>query len=133
MAFGKEISIQNLTKDDLQGYAYALIYRSEGIELLEKSAADAEALLDAESYTMDSNLEARFFGASGELHLFSDDGSVKAVLTEFDNAQYVDELYRIDAQFTTDQVGKLIVRKLLDYDEDGQAYVKQTCLAGVEA
>lgn len=49
---------------------------------------------------------------------------------------YMEEKYRLAERFQVKSGGErkntLIVRKLLAFDEDGQAYVRQTCLAGLE-
>ena len=76
-------------------------------------------------------LEARFFDCEKELRLFRDEnGNLQTVeLCKEDGDRFMDETYVIDnARF-----GKtLTVRQFLDADEDGQTFVKASCLCGWE-
>ena len=59
-------------------------------------------------------MEARFFDEDKELHIYEEDGKLQAVKV-------------------TEGAGKLLcVREYYAYDEDGQAYVSLTRLAGIE-
>lgn len=76
-------------------------------------------------------LEARFFNENGELRMFrGEDGTLCGVeLTKESSDRCIEEAYVIDnAQFGS----ALTVRRILDADEDGQTYVKATCLCGWE-
>ncbi len=66
-------------------------------------------------------LEARFFSRDEEIRLFRDDGILKAVsLRETPDARVLKNEYEIGNQ----ALGKsLTVREILDFDEDGQAYI----------
>ena len=119
-------------------FPYVLAYRSSGIllqttaELDEKTRTD---LFNEAAYVTDGNLEARFFSESGELHVFASGNGVCAVVTDFAGKHYLDERYEIAAKFR-EKIGtrtKLVVRRILDQDDDGQMIVRHTCLAGLEA
>ena len=82
-------------------------------------------------YSRDEILEARFFDADRELRVFRDeDGALRAVeLTVQPDDHRIKDTYVIDnARFGR----TLTVRRILDADEDGQTYVKASCLCGWE-
>lgn len=137
--YGKAIALEEAA-GRVNSYEYALIYRSGGIQLSSVERSDRTGLFEADSYRSDGCLEARFFSGNGELHLFAFEGDVKAVITDYrglDKTEYFDEKYALAKQF---QLGSnestkttLVVRRLLDTDEDGQTVIRQTGLAGLEA
>lgn len=75
-------------------------------------------------------LEARFFSENEEIRLFRRNGGLNAVLLrEEPEDSVLEETFRIE----NSALGRWItVRHLLDFDEDGQAYIKTTRLAGWE-
>ena len=83
---------------------------------------------------MEECLEARFFGENGELHLFQNNGEPKCIIIE-DNVNDTDvdilvERYKLNNRFF--KLGsKLLVKRYIGFDEDGQAYIKLTRLADV--
>lgn len=151
MGFGKRVTLDEAKA--LTGFEWALIYRSEKIELTGWDKADKEEIFSETSYMEDENLEIRAFSRGKELHIFLTEDGLAAVYTEFDAGkniqkadtvdhtvsgtdEYIEEKYKLDKRFQISRGGErkntLIVRKLLAFDEDGQAYVRQTCLAGLE-
>ena len=66
-------------------------------------------------------LEARFFGATEEIHIYQGEHSLEAIsLTEKDGDVWLDSHRRIrDAKFGH----ALTVREYISYDADGQAYI----------
>lgn len=88
----------------------------------------SEVLLGANTAQLDTEnlLEARFFGLEGELRIYRDGDMLKAVtLSEEDGDETLDERYRI----ANPRFGReLTIRKILAFDEDGQAYVRATRL-----
>lgn len=77
-------------------------------------------------------LEARFFDREKELHIYEEDGELLAVeITEEDPEDCLIRRYQLANRFRG--AGKLLrVHEYLDYDEDGQAFVSLTRLAGIE-
>lgn len=75
-------------------------------------------------------LEARFFSENEEIRLFRKNGGLNAVLLREEPADSVlEDTFRIE----NGALGRSVtVRHLLDFDEDGQAYIKTTRLAGWE-
>ena len=154
MDFGKRVALDEAAA--LSGFEWALIYRSEKIELISWDKADKKEIFCETSYMGDENLEVRAFSGEKELHIFLTEDGPAAVYTEFcasknteevadadrsesDAVEYnvMEEKYKLDKRFQVScggdkQKNTLIVRKLLAFDEDEQAYVKQTCLAGLE-
>ena len=74
---------------------------------------------------------ARFFSKDGELHIFSTDAGEKAVEIRDDGRDCIDVRYELEGKFR-DKGQNLIIRKNLAYDEDGQSYVADTRLVGIE-
>ena len=76
-------------------------------------------------------IEARFFGPDEEIRLFRDGETLKAAsVTE-------EGMDSIDKNFDVENSGKFGVKKIsakyiLDYDEDGQAFISTTRLCGLE-
>ena len=78
-------------------------------------------------------LEARFFGPHKEIHLYRTEGGWKAVLTEeVTDLDHIDRKYRLSKKHQNAGLGsELVVREYIGYDDDGQAYIVKTRLAGV--
>ena len=113
---------RNVSMDKAQEYPFCFVRSVSNVYL--GSAEHAQ-------YCVEEILEARFFDDSKELRMFRDeDGTLQTLeLRREDGDRYIDETYLIDnARF-----GKsLSVRQFLDVDEDGQTYVKASCLCGWE-
>ena len=109
-------------KEKAQSYPYALIY-----EMSDLAFGRTEELPPIH---WDECLEARFFSKDGELHFFENEDGMKAVLVTDDGDDVLDRTYRIHQRFQL--VGEGVkVREYLDYDKDGQVYVRLTRLAGI--
>ena len=78
-----------------------------------------------------SLLEARFFSDTEELRVFREGDDLRAVVVvETDGDRWLDETCEIANK---DKFGATVtVRRLIDFDEDGQAYVVFTRLSGWE-
>lgn len=68
-------------------------------------------------------LEARFFDESGEVKIFRDGSELRAVsISDNGSERVLDEAYRLlDG-------GVIVLRRYLDFDEDGQVYFSCTRL-----
>ncbi|MEG2137081.1 MAG: hypothetical protein RRY64_00340 [Oscillospiraceae bacterium] len=97
-----------------QDYPYALLYRLSSVTLGRTKPVNSEELT-----------EARFFGPTGEIHVFQGaDGLTARVLAEDGADPVLDKTYDLLPAF-----GKtLTLRQILDFDSDGQAYVAHTRL-----
>lgn len=125
MSYSKrELSVDEAIRGIGQ-YEYALVYGISGIELC-KTAALPE--IDWEECQ-----EARFFDKDRELHLFGEDGNFQAIeVTEEDGEDCIVKKYQLAKHFQKDVDGTLLyVHEYLSYDEDGQACVSLTRLAGI--
>lgn len=75
-------------------------------------------------------LEARFFDGREEIRIFRDEAGLQAVRlrSEAGDAALEQDLGLMNPMF-----GKTLrVRRVLEFDEDGQAYIAQTMLTGWE-
>lgn len=83
--------------------------------------------------SLDELIEARFFGGNGEIHIFTENGEQKAVhITDDENDSRfspIDREYTLLSNFGK----KLTVRQYIDFDNEGQAYIKAVRLLGWEA
>lgn len=83
--------------------------------------------------SLDELIEARFFGGNGEIHIFTENGEPKAVhITDEENDSRfppIDREYTLLSNFGK----KLTVRQYIDFDNEGQAYIKAVRLLGWEA
>jgi len=107
-------------------YKYALIY-----ELSRTLLCKCE---DIEALNTEEITEARFFDEKSELHIVLDCDSPYALCVsdgESDFELAVVHKYMLNSRF--EKIGKkLIVKKYLEKDADGQAMVKLTRLAAIE-
>lgn len=89
---------------------------------------------EAEEINWDECLEVRFFSNSAEIHFFRRDSDWEAVLIEDDAEQdCIDRWYQLSRKYKhSSKTGKILVREYLAYDEDGQACVVCTRLAGLK-
>lgn len=74
----------------------------------------------------DDLLEARFFSPDEEIRIFRNDGKLHAVLLRDEkNDEFLDHTYRI----SNPELGtEITVRSYLGFDDDGQAYLKNSRL-----
>lgn len=105
-------------------YEYALVYLINEI-LLRKVSELPEV-------DWDECMEARFFDKEKELHIYEEDGELQAVeITEEREPNLLVKKYQLANRFR--KAGDLLcVHEYLGYDEDGQAVVELTRLAGIE-
>lgn len=111
---------------------YALVYQSQGISLV--PAADSLQYMEPECWQKDSNLVLRLNSAQGELYIFAVAGQVRVVYTELTEEEVVTDAYK-PANWCYKAVPhckKVLVNRVVAYDEDGQMYVQKTCFGGVE-
>ena len=106
---------------------YALLYMMS--ELVFCRGKD----INLQEINFDECLEARFFGPEKEVHLFRNDDRWTAVVTEDkEDLDHIDRKYRLSKNHQNTGIGReLIVREYIGYDEDGQAYIEKTRLAGI--
>lgn len=120
----RELSMDEAVRS-IRDYEYALVYMISGIKLCKTS--------DLPEFDWEECQEARFFSKDKELHLFEEDGSLQAVeVAEKDDKDRIVKKYQLANRFP--EIGKdklLYVYEYLSYDEDGQAYVSLTRLAGI--
>ena len=95
------------------------------------SPAEIYSFFQGREQIEQSLLEARFFSDAEELRLFRLDGGLRAVLAaETDGDRWLEETCEIANK---DKFGgSVTVRRVIDFDEDGQAYVAFTRLSGWE-
>lgn len=109
--------------EDITAYRYALIY-----EMSEILFCETESLGPVK---WDECLEARFFDEDRELHIYEEDGrlcAVRVYATLDDDCLM--KKYTLQEKYFG--AGKyLCVCEHLEYDEDGQAMVALTRLAGI--
>ena len=98
---------------------YSLIFSYSGVTL-----GPTPERVDAEELT-----EAHFFSEEREIRVYRDGGTLKAVSMRDtpEDAGAVTERYRLENARLGEWIG---VKRYLDYDEDGQAYVSARRLAG---
>ena len=108
-------------KDRIREYSYSLIYMLDGIKVNREPVSSVD---------WEECMEARFFGEKGELRIWRDGSDYQAAeVTQ--NGEYINEDYEIAKRYQ-DAGKKLSVRKYIDYDSDGQAFVKSTLLYNLE-
>lgn len=83
-----------------------------------------------EEFSFDELIEARFFDADREIHIFQENGEWNyAYISEDDETEFFDSQSRLIADLGT----KLVTRKHIAYDEtDGQAYISDMRLVSWE-
>lgn len=98
---------------------YSLIFAYGGVTL-----GRTPERVDAEELT-----EARFFSEEREIYVYRDGGTLRAVSLRDtpEDADAVTERYQLDNARLGDWIA---VKRYLDYDEDGQAYVAALRPAG---
>lgn len=113
-----------LNTENRKNYKYALVYQLSEVKLCK-----TELLQDADLFNC---VEARLFSEEKELHLFETDNGMCAIeVTDDGMIDCIVKKYEVAPRFL--ETGKkLVVKEYLDYDEDGQAVVGLTRLAGLE-
>lgn len=115
---------EDVIKNTAKEYEYALLYK------ISEKILDRTDNLDVDD--LDEVIEGRFFSEEGELHVFREENVLRGVLIrDSDQKDTLIEKYDIEKQFRS--FGrKVLVKKYLNYDEDdGQAYVEVSRLAGI--
>lgn len=105
-------------------YRYALMYMTDGIVF--KNTAEIGNI------EWDDCIEARFFDEERELHVYEDDGCLRAVEARktSDDDCLIKKYELRKRYFGANKC--LRVCEHLDYDKDGQAFVALTRLVGIE-
>ena len=121
----EKVSFDKL-KECYKDYPYALIYMMS--ELVFSKTEELKDII------WDECLEARFFGENGEIHLFQNNGDPECIMIE-DNANDADvdtlvDQYKLNNRFLK-HGSRLLVKRYIGFDEDGQAFIKLTRLADV--
>ena len=117
----EEISLSQV-KEKWRDYSYALVY-----ELSRKQFGKTENLTDI---CWEECVDARFFSDTGEIHCYQTDRGFKAVcVTDGDATDVLVRTYRLKQ---LEGKKNLLVKHYLAFDEDGQAYIALTRLAGVK-
>lgn len=113
----------NEALENISEYQYALVYQMS--ELLFGST-EKIAEIDLEEC-----LEARFFDADKELHIYEEDGDWRAVkVCGMEDDDCLIKRYKLQARYFGE--GRYLrVCEHLTYDEDGQAAVAITRLTGI--
>lgn len=115
---------QAYLSETISGYSYALLYMISSIRFCK-----TEELGEVD---WSECLEARFFCADKELHIFENEEGWKAVeISDDGNEDICIRKYQLDKKYKN--LGKILcVQEYLGYDEDGQMYVALTRLQSVE-
>lgn len=116
-------------KDENEKYESGLLFSLDGIFL-----DDEKKVIS--SLNESSFIEAIFFDTDKELFVFYDGEEYKAVKTDKTkwNKETLKSKYILDSKFQdknyikNDNIKFIQVVEFIDYDEDGQAYVKASCL-----
>lgn len=117
-------------KEKAEQYPYGLVYLFSEILL-------GETGIIKDKICWEDCMEARFFSEEGEIHIFDYNGERKAVCVEDkakeDNFEGVFEKnYELAGKFKQTGYQFFKVKEYLGCDEDGQAVVLLTRLAGLE-
>lgn len=117
------VDLKNATDPDWlkkAGYQYAWIQSENSVMI---------GTLDDVKIDHDLLLEARIFSNEKEIHVFTYDDELRAVLTEHEKDDHVIER----KQLLRRRFGKTVtVRHYVGYEEDGQAFIQKTVLCGYE-
>lgn len=124
----KSIDIDDLNKNYLldEGYKYALVYYLNDLYF-----GDIDNIGEIDNEII---VEAFFFNDKKELHFFEDNG-FKGIVTEGQEDGFEETFIlkkRLGRDLVKNKYKKVKVFNYLDYEKDGQAFVKYTALKGVE-
>lgn len=109
-------------KSKVRDYPRALLYYMSSLEY--KPTADCGDIDWKEC------IEARFFSDKEELHIFKDEDEFECVIVGDDVEEDVSyKTYELANRYRRNGEEKLTVKEYLDYDEDGQVFVKATRLS----
>lgn len=123
---------------EIDNYTHALLFSLDGVflnkEEVKKKIEEMKTNLEKKTF-----IEARFFDDKKELFVFYDGENYKAVETDKDkwDKDRICRPYILDSKFQekdyikNNNIKHIRVIEFIDYDEDGQAYVKASCLDGV--
>lgn len=124
------INLRDVDKSYLkkEGYKYGLVYFLNDLFF-----GDIDDLKDINS---DIVVEGFFFNNEKELHFFEDNG-YEGIITQDDKQgeSFLDSFElkkRLGNNLKENKYSRLEVVNYLDYEDDGQAYVKYTALKGVK-
>ncbi len=118
-------------KSLIPGFAYGLLYKTEGIDLIRISEADGADDLLTDCY------EARFFDDERELRIFIENGDEMAAKAGIIQEPVGEDCVSQDKEYYLANkykgIGNLVVvREYLMPDVDGQMCVKMTRLVRIE-
>lgn len=117
---------------DWNGLSTLLIQAADFPYAFIRCLSEVRLGLNNAAFNADELLEARFFGPEGELRIYRDGEALRAVtLSAEDGDETLDEHYKLPGYELPEhsRFGRaLTVRKILAFDEDGQAYVRATLL-----
>ena len=110
---------------ETEKYPFALLYYLSEVKLTECAKL-------AGNIDFSQLLEARFFGEQGELHIFRNEEQLRAVeVKEIGETDYIEKRETLGKNFQ--KAGSyLLIRKYVDYDDDGQAVIVLTRLRSIE-
>lgn len=111
----------NTAKQKIKDYPYALLYMFSEVLLSETT--------DLGDVNWSECIEARFFGENGELRFWRESGSLVAATLSVQGETIISG-YALDGRYNS-RWKDVIIKQFLDYDEDGQAYISGTMLAGL--
>lgn len=119
----KKISLEE-AKKEIAHLKYALVYQYSKVIF--------ERIENVENIAWDECVEAYFFDEKKQIHLYQYDNELQGIcFEEKETADYIDKEYVLTEQYRT--VGTTLKkREYLDYDADGQVFVKYTRLVDVE-
>lgn len=112
-----ELSLSGLLEE---GYRYIWIQEMDHVEL--KPLSEVELCLDR-------MIEARVFSEKKEIHLFQMEDMWRAIETVREDQ---DDCFEEVQLLRTKYGKKIILRHYVGYDDDGQAYIKRSVIAGYE-
>ena len=117
---GNEITGIETIQGKSKGYTYGLVYLLDKVILCETKDLD---------FKWENCLEAYFFGDIGELRVWRENGEL--VSAEYSGeGEYIISEYALDSRYSN-RWTSLLVKKFLDYDDDGQVFVSGTTLYGL--
>ena len=124
----KSINIKELSKKFLiqESYKYALVYYLNDLYFGD--------IKDMEEINEDILVEGFFFNESKELHFFEDNGFC-GIVTEGQEEGFEEEFLlkkKLGNNLSSGKYKKIKVYNYVEYEDDGQAYIKYTALKGVE-
>lgn len=127
-------TIEEIFTEEIKNYKYGLIFTLDKPYFGELTEIDYK-------YSESNFIEARFFNTEKELFVFYDGEKYKAVETDkskWNKEDTIDREYILDSKFQeknyikNDNIKYIQVIEFIDYDDDGQAYVKASCLHNIK-